>query len=255
MRVLQLTTSDAFFDTGIADEDRVHAVAQRALIAATGEPVETTVRGIALAPELPEIIDRWMVRYEPDMVVFHINPYWYLYPSIPRRLERKFGRAGKKVGSIGSSSGPGQASWLSQRRVYHWGRRLALRTFGGDYFHTPEQIIEATAHCVRRILLRNEDVVLVVRGTLMGRKDSPIARALAVHNGMARVAEELHFTWLSRDPTLPPLGDAYLRTGDRFHTVAEVQRIEGELVGAAMAKAWQEAHATQPVAPVPAPAP
>ena len=60
-------------------------------------------------------------------------------------------------------------------------------------------------------------MTLVLRGNLLGRRDSPLDRERTVHDATSSLADELHFTWLSRYLSAPLLGDTYLRTRDRFH--------------------------------------
>jgi hypothetical protein len=67
MRVLRLSNSD---DTAgeLSPEVRAWHIAGEVLAAALGEPVETTTRVIWPEPSLPDLVDRWLDRYEPDMV-------------------------------------------------------------------------------------------------------------------------------------------------------------------------------------------
>lgn len=68
MRLLRLTNS---YDTdpAIAKADNKKTVVERLFQEATGEPIETTVRVIWPDPVLPELVDKWMTCYRPDVVL------------------------------------------------------------------------------------------------------------------------------------------------------------------------------------------
>jgi hypothetical protein len=237
VRVLQLTTSDPFHETGVPDEARSHRIAERMLAEACGEPVETVLRVIWPSPALPDIVDRWMTQYSPNLVVLNVNGYWYLYPSVPLLFERRFGRVGKPLAKAGFSAG--RTSWIAQRRLFHWGRWLALRTVGGAYYFTPDEVVDVVTQCVRRILA-HENVALVIRGNLLGWSEGPRGAELAVHTALERLAGDLHVTWLARDATRAVEGQQMYQTGDRLHSTVELHRFYGEREGAAMVEAWRE---------------
>lgn len=247
VRVLQLTNSDPFHDTGVPDADRSHRIAERMLATASGEPVETILRVIWPSAALPDIVDRWMTQYSPNLVILHVNGYWYLYPSVPLLFERRFGRVGKPLAKAGFSAG--RSSWIVQRRLFHWCRALALHTVGGAYYFVPDEVTDVVSQCVRRIL-SHEDVALVVRGNLLGWSEGPAGAELAVHSALASLASELHFTWLGRDPSRPVEGQELYQTGDRLHSTTELHRFYGEREGAAMVQAWQETQAAAGTRPL-----
>lgn len=79
-------------------------VARRRLEAVTEESVEVTARVVWPSDELPGIIAGWLDRYQPDVVMFEQDAYWYLLPLLPLRVERLLGRLG---GSRVRSTWPG----------------------------------------------------------------------------------------------------------------------------------------------------
>ncbi len=133
----------------------------RLLEAATGETVEIIPRVIWPSAQLPDIIDGWMERYSPDIVLFQINGFWYLYASVPLLFERKLGRVGKQISRAGLRAG--RTPWIVKTRVFHFGRRVALRTIGGAHYFTPAEVCEIVEACLRRIV-RHEGAGLIVQG-------------------------------------------------------------------------------------------
>ena len=91
MRVLRLGNSEDR-SPGIADSDRAWYIAGIVLAEACGESVETVVRPISPTRELPDLLDKWLDEYQPDLVLLKVTWYWYSYESVPRRIERLFGR-------------------------------------------------------------------------------------------------------------------------------------------------------------------
>ena len=68
MRVLRLTNSNDLLST-FPPAALSSAVADRVVGEFTGVTPETIVRAVWPGPELPGIIQRWLLRYEPDLVL------------------------------------------------------------------------------------------------------------------------------------------------------------------------------------------
>ncbi len=74
MKVLWLGSSNDVNDA-VPEPQRTIAVAATQFTQATGVPIEVEFRKIWPGPELPALVERWLGRYEPDMVVIHTNSY------------------------------------------------------------------------------------------------------------------------------------------------------------------------------------
>lgn len=96
MRLLRLTNS---YDTdpAIAEDANKKTLVESLFQQATGEPMETIVRVVWPDPVLPELIDKWLKRYQPDVVLLVVSSYWFTYVSAPARIQRTFGRVGKPI--------------------------------------------------------------------------------------------------------------------------------------------------------------
>lgn len=242
VKVLKLCTSDETAGD-IPDSQRAYSVAERFIAAATGEPVQTTLRPIWPDDGLPDLIDRWLDRYEPDMVLFVVSPFWMTFESTPLKLQRKFGRLGTAVGGAGARVGG--YSRISGTKPMQWLRRGAVAAIGGEYYFTPSYISELVERCGRRVLAR-EDVELVVRGPLeaLGHHGTAatLRRAHARRNECERrlieVCARLHAPYVTR---AAPQSDDVNRAnfgGDFVHTNVDAHRERGELEGRALAAAW-----------------
>ncbi len=219
MKVLWLTNSDEIHGAGPVEE-RPSALTARLVEAERGEPIEMIPRVIWPSPELPAIVAGWVERYSPDLVVFHVNAFWFLYRSVPLRLRRRFGRPGAFAARAGFALG--EASWFVRTRAYHTLRRFALKTFGGATYFTPEETCEITEACIRRIV-SNEGVGLVLRvgdGAQFAAGASPGALAF-VHGRLRAVCSAAHVTCVDATQAVPlsPPAD-FWKSGDRVHMTA-----------------------------------
>lgn len=241
MKVLWLTNSDDVGDT-VPEDQRSFRVAARLVEAATGEPVEVTPRVIWPSAQLPDLIDEWIERYEPDIVVFKINGFWYLYPSIPLQVERMFGRRmGRPVARAGLKAAA--TPWIAHRAVFHLSRRLALKAMHGATHFSPQEVAELVERCTRRIV-RHEEVGLVMRGQLAGWRNAPPGAELFVHKKVAALCDELHVIYLARDPEGPLLGAEYYKKGDRLHTDAHGHEAHARQEAIAIEAVWNAQHRT-----------
>jgi hypothetical protein len=146
----------------IPDELRSPAVTARLLADAIGEPVDLSVRVIWPDPSLPDLVESWLDRYEPDIVFLKVNWYWWGYESVPRRIERVLGPAGRLPSRAGTKLA--DTSAVGHSRAFKQLRRLCHRAIGGDAPFTAAQVVDVVDACMARILAR-ESIVLVVKGT------------------------------------------------------------------------------------------
>ncbi len=218
MRVLWLTNSDDLLGP---EAERPSALVAARVADVLAVPVEITPRVIWPSPELPDIIDSWIRRYAPDLVMLHVNGYWYLYRSVPERLVRRFGLPGRLAGR--ATARAGRSSRLSHTAAFHAGRRIALRVLGGETHFTAAETSDLAARCIRQIV-RHEGPGLVVRvgdgaQFLAGAPGDDVER---VHRAVSSVCRDVHATCVDGDlarPGLPP--DDYWRRGDRVHMSIE----------------------------------
>ncbi len=116
----------------------------------TGLPVEQICRVIWPAPGLADLVSRWLERYEPEMVVIHTNSYWFTYASVPAKMGRLFGAPGRAAASLGLRAADRPA--LAQNAVFRTGRKLVVRTVGGDVAIKAVACVEMMDEMVRRIV-------------------------------------------------------------------------------------------------------
>jgi hypothetical protein len=246
MRVLRLAASDE--DHGrMAPGSQAHEVAAALLREATGEEVETTIRNLWPDDGLPDLVDRWMDRYQPDLVLLKVNAFWFNYLSVPLRLERALGPAGKYIGRAGVRAG--EIRWVARSPVFRNARRFLLRTIGGATYFTPEQVVTSMRECATRILA-HEGGGLVVVGPHsrlnheLTRKAAAAheRRRLYVHNSMKQFCAELHVPFRGQD-VLPGREEVAAMVGaDQLHLNAEAARRGGEEEAAAFLQVWQKIH-------------
>jgi hypothetical protein len=239
VKVLWLATSDdAAGDIPV--EGRAYFQVVKLVEEAIGEPVEVVPRIIWPAATLPELIERWVERYRPDVVIYHVNGFWYLYRSTPLRLERKLGPLGKPLARAGLRAGG--SAWFARTRVFHAGRWLALKTIGGDTYFSPDQVADTVEACVRRIV-QHEGVGLVVRGPMApwSWTSQPEGALRRVHERLAGFCAAVHVPYVAVDPDEPP--DArmdFWGAGDRLHSNAAGHTWYARIDAEAIVTAWRQ---------------
>lgn len=199
VKILRLTNSNDVLST----TNRPEALRQ-GLEQFLGEPVEIVVKTIWPTETLPETVEKWVAREQPDLVWVGLVNYWYEYMSVPKRLERLLGPFGKRASDLGFKAA--DAQWLSNNFAFRAMRRALQQTIGGDPHFTPQQVVERMEAVARRVL-RSEGVVLVMWGPNANTKYSIGRRAERrgeqrrqyVRRHMQRLAESLHFSYLSAE--------------------------------------------------------
>ncbi len=246
MRLLKLCTSDEVAGD-LPPEVRAGAITAQYLEEHLGQPCELNMRVVWPNERLPALLERWVGEFQPDLVLLCVNPFWMTYKSTPLRLQRRFGRAGKLAGEAGIKAA--QIPWLAFTPPFKLGRRLALRTIGGDYYFEPEEIVEMVAACARRVLAR-ESVGLLVRGPT----------AALTHHGSAAVQSEaderrtrtnrllrdlcakVHAAYMNIDVSRAESEGLQRYTRDMVHTGLEAHRIRGVTEGEALVALWRSTH-------------
>lgn len=247
MKVLRLCDSDDF-DEAIAVESRVWSVAQRVMEAELVTDVETVPRLIWPTVDLPDRVERWLDEYQPDFVLLKVNWYWYGYESVPLRMERLLGR---RVGGMVAKAGlrAADSPRVGRTRVFKRLRRFAHGVIGGDSPFTTAEVIEVMEAVMRRVIAR-ENVVLLVKGIgRAGNRDDPATgyyserfgrKVTTVQGSLRRLCEELHVAWI--DPTTSGstgFRDPDQEQGDGIHRGEWGYRKVGEREGLAMAEEWK----------------
>jgi hypothetical protein len=250
MRILRLTTSDDLLPMAPGQE-RGYRIVERALAAETGEPVETIVREIWPTADLPDVVGRWLERYEPDIVSLKVSSFWWTYQSVPLKLERsRLGPVGKLTASAGRRAA--DTAWLAHSRSMIGLRDGIRRLFGGATHFTADEVIERISLCLRRAFQR-EGVLLVVRGGLVAetlgctpatqvREEEARRR---VDSALAALCAELHVHYTGCRAAPPLSWLLTYRQRDRLHQNALGQQRVGEEEARAMIAAWRHAHGAE----------
>lgn len=247
IRVLRLGNSNDTFG-GVAEKDRAGSVAEGILARETGEEVETIVRRIWPTDRLPELIDKWLDEYKPDLVMLKVNSYWYSHESVPLRLERKLGRFGRPFARTGKRVAEVHA--VSRNLVYRRVKKFLIATIGGDTRFTPDEVVRRVEQAVRRITV-HEEIGLLVVGTVGGRnryEDLPAAavrrkaeRRDYVRSRLKEVCASLHVPLLARDVARPK-ADSIGRSTDGVHRNETGHLLSGTEEGEALAALWKALH-------------
>lgn len=242
IRLLRLTNSDDFV-AEVPEPQRAAAITERLLVAETGEQVETTTRNIWPAPALPGLVEGWMQRYEPDLVLIRVASYWFTYESVPLKLERTLGAWSRPLMQLGNRAAANRV--IGHNRAFKLLQKAALNTIGGATLLTADETVELAETLLRRILTR-EGCGVVVRGprTPFGgfRSQAALrkseARRQYVNRRLAELCARYHVTSTNFEETEPVLDPAQ-RLGDGVHVNALGQRIVGELEGEALVREWR----------------
>lgn len=185
-------------------------------------PVTLVTKPIWPSEALPEIIERWIAREDPDIVWLNTAAYWFTYESVPLRLKNRFGRVGGRVSEIGIRAGDDPR--FANKATFRLFRRLLQLTIGGDTQLTPEQVVERQTQSARTVA-RHEQVVLILEGprgrTNFYASKRTEARAerkrLYVHARLRALALELRAEYCGTDVTLRELVGNLSTQKDKFH--------------------------------------
>jgi len=232
MRILGLLNSNVHGGpANLPREELFPSAMQAPLGKAIGEPVEVTARAIWPTPALPAAVAKWMDEVNPELVVFPIGSFWFLYESTPVRIERRLGGPGHWINR--RAQRVAATPWLAHNSAFQWSRKKTQRALGGDAWFEPEDVV-AVAKEVIRTVLRYEGSYLVVMGPGGGQKwaaDDGARERLArrqelVDDALARFCAELKVEYWDRNRKkveLPPSGGSSLQ-GDDLHLDVEGHR-------------------------------
>lgn len=219
MRLLFLGNSNdagTWFEGG---KKRHEIVAER-LEAEFGEPFDVTVKTLWPSAELPTIVAGWVEKYRPDLIYIDTASFWFLYRSVPLRVQRLLGKAGPKVGEAGFKVANSKR-W-SHNALFRKTRGFLQATIGGDTHFTADEVQERISECIR-IAVRAENAAVAVKGphgklnharTKRGfLKDEK--KRIRVHRAWEALCEQLHVTYEGK------LNPALYETDYRKHTVGD----------------------------------
>lgn len=187
-----------------------------------GEPIETVVKTPWPNGRMPEVVEAWVRREQPDVVFLSVVNYWYNYPSVPLRLRRLLGPLGDRLARLGFRAAENRI--IGPSLPFRLGRKALLRTLGGDYHFEPEELVSVIEATARRIL-RNEGVILVVWGPhgradwaeTAGQRRRARHRQEQVVAGLTRLCADLHVAYhASARPAHLDHGDPEF-AADHFH--------------------------------------
>jgi hypothetical protein len=238
-----------------------HELAAERLEADLGEPVEVVVKGIWPTADIADVVGRWMDKYRPDVVYLNTGSYWYLYRSVPLRLQRWLGRFGRPIGAAGFRFADSRR-W-AHNAVFRSIRSALQNTIGGDTHFTADEVVERMTECLR-VCVRSEGVAVVMKGPhgrdrytrWKGRFARDEAIRLRVHRELEAACGQLHVTY-------DGVGDGGVRNqrayrrgttaGDGLHGNAIRHEHEGDVLYRGLRQALQDsgrlpAPASEPVA-------
>ncbi|MEO8538335.1 MAG: SGNH/GDSL hydrolase family protein [bacterium] len=245
MKVLILGNSQ---DTGtfVAEEAKRQYRIREQLAAEFGEPVEIAVRNVWPSERMVNYVMRSVDEERPDLVYVNVTNYPYAYESLPLRVQRIFGKAGKPVGDAGMKLADSRR-W-SHNAAFRALRRFGQATIGGDTHFTPEQVIERYSELIRT-LLRHEGTAVAVKGP-MGKSRAATGRQRAraeakrakVHGALKSLCLQLHVYYAGSDTpayvTSPPRKGTSV--GDGLHSNAIGHQISAEDHFPLIRDAWRE---------------
>ncbi len=247
MKVLRLTTSNDTVISGPGSRvERIQRLASERL----GEPVEVVSKAVWPDARLAAAVERWIEKEQPDVVWMLVQNFWFEYLSVPKKLERHFGRAGKLASDAGFRAA--EVPWLARTAGFRALRRLLQRTIGGDAHFTVDELYE-TVEAVARISLRAEGRQFVVWGPFSytnyavtrRQTETAMRKRAALIARIRRLAGELHFFFEAPERPLWETQRMRLHS-DQFHFAREEQEQMAEREAGVLERLWREAGALTP---------
>ena len=241
MRILWLGNSDDV-NALVPEEKRMPSVPERFIEERTGHTPEILVRPLWPSSDMAERAGKWVDDFDPHMVCLYVGAYWYSHRSVPLRVQRKLKIVGGPVATAGRRAAESRA--FGERRWFHFLRALALKTIGGDAEFTTQQVFERSEATVRRILAK-EDRIVVVRAPTQShdRKVRPGALShLAMTRKLERMCQMLHVGFVGWDQPPFAIEKPDHMLGDELHIDEEGQARVGADIGEALAAGWLAVH-------------
>lgn len=226
-----------------------HEIAAERLEADLGEPVEFVVKSIWPNENIATVVEGWMQKYRPDVVYLNTGSYWYLYRSVPLRLQRWLGRFGRPIGAAGFRFADSKR-W-AHNAVFRSIRALLQDTIGGDTHFTAGEVVERMTECLR-VCVRPEGVAVVMKGPhgrdrytrWKKRFARDEATRLGVHRQLEAACRQLHVTYDGVGEGGVRHQAAYRRgttVGDGLHGNAIRHEHEGDVLYRGLRQALEDA--------------
>lgn len=251
LRVLRLDDSkDSVGEIPVGQ--RANEIAEAFLAAGTGRTVETTSRRLWPSPGFPDVLERWLDTYQPDIVLVVVSWYWTEWETVASRLQR-YGVLGKAIGEIGDRAS--HADVLRTRWAFRQARKFALNTIGGDPNFEPHALLATLQETIRRAAQREDVVVAVASNPYASALDHgprgkarAAARRTIIERGLRETCERLRIPAVL-PAQVPAAYHSSTYGPDRLHFSPRSHRILGKLEGRAMLDAWRDATGSRPAAP------
>lgn len=246
MKLLLLGNS-ADIRNDVPPEERRGMLLREEMEQGFGEPVEIATRTFWPNAQAPTRVEAWLEEERPDMLLITATAFPFAYPSVPLKLERMFGRFGKRLRKVGV--GAANTPWLAHNAVFRGLRRAAQLTIGGAYYLTVDEVIENTTKALR-VAVRHEEVVVVYKAPGGGGIYQPTASARRaaeakrqrVLDSIEQVCRELHVDYIRHNEPnhvrTPNLEDV----GDGIHGKALYHQVRAAELIPTMLSAWQRHH-------------
>jgi hypothetical protein len=226
VKILRLTTSNDTVHQGAGSRiDLIQRLGEERI----GEPVQIVSKAVWPDGRLPATVEKWIDREEPDLVWLVLQSFWFEYRSVPKKLERKFGRVGKVASEAGFKAA--DKPLISNNFVFRRGRKLLQKTVGGDPHFTAAALFE-TVEGVARASLRNEGRQFVVWGpfsytnyaSTRSQEREQLRWRSELVSRVRALADELHFHVEAPDKPYWQTPPGMAMHGVQFHFGAEAQR-------------------------------
>ena len=244
VRILRLGSSDDI-NPDVPEAERAITICERDFALAIGEPVETIFRRFVPTQNVPDLVDSFMQRYEPDCVFMVLGSYWCCYETAAYRAQQAWPRPLKPLAK--RVEGWGYKTASKNSLLLRAGRAASRRAVGVATRFEPPQVLEVVEACIRRIL-RYEDVTLVVRAPFTrfrvpeSSRQRMEERRLMIDLPMQDLCRRLHVEYIPRDPTRPWSDDPVL-LADGIHINGQAQIAQGILEAQFVVRAWSRTHA------------
>lgn len=237
-------SSSAETDGTTSSDARSRSVVERILEEGLGVPVHTTTRRVWPQPKLPEVVDAWLDRYEPDLVYVKGSAYAVCKQTVALHLAGKHPRVSRLVERAGATRVV--AHGLPHVPGFNSVRRGLRRTVGVAGYFEPADVVRTLESCMRAIF-RREHVGLVVRApvkpvfvTLPSARRAADERWLALHEGLRDVCRALHVPYVDEDAYWPDERILANHEPDMVHLNEAGHTYFGELEGKAMLEVARE---------------
>ena len=230
MKILGLLNSNVYGGDGnIPQQDLFPSRMAPIMAERIGEPVSVATRAVWPTPTLPAAVARWMAAEDPDLVIFSVQSYWFLYESIPARLQRQFGAPGRVVGSWGLKAAA--TPWLAHNAGFRWSRDRFQRMFPGRPHFEPGEVIDVARRAIS-VMVRDEGAYVAVTGPGGGYEWAADDRVRVEHERRRRQVDEalaefcrsLHVEYWPARAARPATAERSSLQRDGLHLDAEGHR-------------------------------